>query len=414
MDTDLSASYETNSANEDKFPSKEDRNASIDDYDLLSVIGRGSYATIFLGERKSTKQTVAIKVLKEDQIRNATEAFVFLLAEKSSFLVGLDCWFQTRRRLFFVMEFVGGGDLESLLEKKLTLPEEHARFYSAEVCLAIDFLHQNGIVHRDIKPENILLDRDGHVKLTDYGLSKQGIFEGDNTSSFCGTTDYMAPEVLRRDNYGASVDWWAVGILIHDIIAGDTPFTVRDNRLDKRRQRWLTIEAIMVKKVVVPRYFSSKAASVVMDFLDRDPATRLGSQGGVMEIRDHCFFNSIDWDLLEQRKVPAPHRPMVESDRDTSNFPKVFTQEPPLLSPESPMLSNEPPIVSPESSRLSSESSLLSPEPCSRTEMLSKDSLQSSPESSLLSPEMLSKDSLQSSPESLLNSEFRNFDSEYH
>jgi serine/threonine protein kinase len=393
MDTELSLSYQ-NENYIDSYPSKENKNVTINDFNLISLIGRGSYAKIFLGERKSTKETFAIKVLKEDQIRNATEAFVFLLGDKSPFLVGLDCWFQTRQQMFFVMEFVGGGDLESLLENKLTIPEEHARFYSAEVCLAIDFLHQRGVVHRDIKPENILLDKEGHIKLTDYGLSKQGIFEGDKTSSFCGTTDYMAPEVLQRENYSLSVDWWGVGILIHDMIAGDTPFTVRDNKMDKQLQRWKTIEAIIEKKIQVPRYFSSKAASVVLAFLDRNPDTRLGTQG-FQEVQDHEFYSSVDWDMMEERMVPPPHRPAMLSDRDTTNFPEVFTQEPPLLSPEPPMAVPESPLSSYESPPMSPQSPLL----CSSSSL--------SPQ-----PPLLCSSSPFLSQESLLNIEFRNFDCE--
>lgn len=169
-------------------------------------------------ELKKTRRIYAMKVIKKALVTDdedidwvQTEKHVFETASNHPFLVGLHSCFQTPSRLFFVIEFVRGGDLMFHMQRQRRLPEEHARFYAAEISLALNFLHCKGIIYRDLKLDNVLLDHEGHIKLTDYGMCKEGIRPGDTTSTFCGTPNYIAPEILRGEDYGFSVDWWALG-----------------------------------------------------------------------------------------------------------------------------------------------------------------------------------------------------------
>lgn len=202
----------------------------MNDFELIRVIGRGSYAKVLMVELRRTRRVYAMKVIKkelvtDDEVREVkcfstvashfiflyfflqdidwvqTEKHVFETASNHPFLVGLHSCFQTASRLFFVIEFVRGGDLMFHMQRQRRLPEEHARFYSAEISLALNFLHEKGIIYRDLKLDNVLLDHEGHIKLTDYGMCKEGIRPGDTTSTFCGTPNYIAPEILRGEDY---------------------------------------------------------------------------------------------------------------------------------------------------------------------------------------------------------------------
>jgi len=319
---------------------------SLADFDLIKVIGRGSYAKVLMVELKSTKRIYAMKVIKKELVTDdedidwvQTEKHVFETASNHPFLVGLHSCFQTASRLFFVIEFVRGGDLMFHMQRQRRLPEEHARFYSAEICLALNYLHERGIIYRDLKLDNVLLDHEGHIKLTDYGMCKEGIRTGDTTSTFCGTPNYIAPEILRAEDYGFSVDWWALGVLLYEMLAGRSPFDIvgaTDNP-DQNTEDYL-FQVILEKTIRIPRSLSVKAASILKGFLNKNPADRLGCnrEHGFMEIMTHPFFKTIEWELLEQKQIPPPYRPRLESERDLANFPPEFTDEPVQLTPDDP------------------------------------------------------------------------------
>ncbi|PAA49669.1 hypothetical protein BOX15_Mlig026841g1 [Macrostomum lignano] len=309
------------------------------DFELLKVLGRGGYGKVFLAKKLSgaDRNTLyAMKVLrKATLIRNQIDAEHtksernILEAIRHPFLVQLHYAFQTPGRLYLILEFLAGGELFSQLEREGILSEETARFYLSEIVLALGHLHFNGIVYRDLKPENILLSKTGHIKLTDFGLSKVAVNEGGITNTFCGTIDYMAPEIILREGHGRAVDWWSLGTLMYDMLSGGPPFSG-----DTRKE---TIERIIKAKLSVPEYLSDEARSLLRGLLNRRVRDRIGSgPTGVEELKRHPFFRSVDWRRVRDLNYSPPFRPasVLASDTDVSLFDPKFTHENPVESPE--------------------------------------------------------------------------------
>uniref|UniRef100_A0A674PPX5 protein kinase C n=1 Tax=Takifugu rubripes TaxID=31033 RepID=A0A674PPX5_TAKRU len=324
---------------EDLAPLSQALVLGLPDFELIRVIGRGSYAKVLLVRLKKNEQMYAMKVVKKELVHDdedidwvQTEKHVFEQASANPFLVGLHSCFQTQSRLFLVIEYVKGGDLMFHMQRQRKLPEEHARFYAAEICIALNFLHEKGIIYRDLKLDNVLLDHEGHVKLTDYGMCKEGIQPGDTTSTFCGTPNYIAPEILRGEDYGFSVDWWALGVLMFEMMAGRSPFDIITDNPDMNTEEYL-FQVILEKPIRIPRSLSVKAASVLKGFLNKDPKDRLGCQAqmGFTDIKSHTFFRSIDWD---QKEVTPPFKPQILDDYGLENFDTQFTNEPVQLTPD--------------------------------------------------------------------------------
>ncbi|KAJ3595502.1 hypothetical protein NHX12_004805 [Muraenolepis orangiensis] len=320
------------------------RSLGLADFDLLRVIGRGSYAKVLLVRLKKTERIYAMKVVKKELVNDdedidwvQTEKHVFEQASNHPFLVGLHSCFQTESRLFFVIEYVNGGDLMFHMQRQRKLPEEHARFYSAEISLALNYLHERGIIYRDLKLDNVLLESEGHIKLTDYGMCKEGLRPGDTTSTFCGTPNYIAPEILRGEDYGFSVDWWALGVLMFEMMAGRSPFDIvgSSDNPDQNTEDYL-FQVILEKQIRIPRSLSVKAASVLKGFLNKDPKERLGChpQTGFADIMGHPFFRNVDWELMEQKQVVPPFKPNISGEFGLDNFDAQFTNEPIQLTPD--------------------------------------------------------------------------------
>ncbi|KAG8136147.1 putative Protein kinase C protein [Naja naja] len=298
----------------------------LQDFDLLRVIGRGSYAKVLLVRLKKTERIYAMKVVKKELVNDdedidwvQTEKHVFEQASNHPFLVGLHSCFQTESRLFFVIEYVNGGDLMFHMQRQRKLPEEHARFYSAEISLALNYLHERGIIYRDLKLDN------------------EGLRPGDTTSTFCGTPNYIAPEILRGEDYGFSVDWWALGVLMFEMMAGRSPFDIvgSSDNPDQNTEDYL-FQVILEKQIRIPRSLSVKAASVLKSFLNKDPKERLGChpQTGFADIQGHPFFRNVDWDLMEQKQVVPPFKPNISGEFGLDNFDSQFTNEPVQLTPD--------------------------------------------------------------------------------
>uniref|UniRef100_A0A2R9CE31 protein kinase C n=1 Tax=Pan paniscus TaxID=9597 RepID=A0A2R9CE31_PANPA len=268
----------------------------LQDFDLIRVIGRGSYAKVLLVRLKKNDQIYAMKVVKKELVHDdedidwvQTEKHVFEQASSNPFLVGLHSCFQTTSRLFLVIEYVNGGDLMFHMQRQRKLPEEHA----------------------------------------------EGLGPGDTTSTFCGTPNYIAPEILRGEEYGFSVDWWALGVLMFEMMAGRSPFDIITDNPDMNTEDYL-FQVILEKPIRIPRFLSVKASHVLKGFLNKDPKERLGCrpQTGFSDIKSHAFFRSIDWDLLEKKQALPPFQPQITDDYGLDNFDTQFTSEPVQLTPD--------------------------------------------------------------------------------
>jgi len=323
----------TSSSSLDRHSSSASDKSKLDDLQFIKVLGKGSFGKVMLANNRHTKDIFAVKVLKKDSICADDDVECTLtekrvLALEHPFLTSLHSAFQTKDRLFFVMEYVSGGDLMFQIQKSRRFSEERSKFYASEVILALMFLHNNGVIYRDIKLDNILLDREGHCKLADFGMCRDGVKDGNLATTFCGTPDYIAPEILQELDYGASVDWWALGVLMYEMLAGQPPFEA-DNEDD-------LFESIMNDDVLYPVWLSREAVNVLEQFMTKDPRKRLGcGEHGERSIKSHFFFSNVQWDLLEQRKVKPPFIPTVKNAYDTGNFDSDFTRLPPQFTPVS-------------------------------------------------------------------------------
>ncbi|ESN95427.1 hypothetical protein HELRODRAFT_86856 [Helobdella robusta] len=283
----------------------------LTDFNLMKVLGKGSYGKVVLAERKGTTETYAIKILKKEVVVQdddvpavMAEKKILSLPDMCPFIVLMHSCFQTTDRLYFVMEFVGGGDLMFRIQQEGLFKEPVAVFYSAEISLALLYLHSKGIVYRDLKLDNTMLDGDGHVKLTDFGLSKDCMPGLKTTKTFCGTPDYMAPEIVMGKEYNRAVDWWALGVIIFEMLAGIPPFEA-PNEED-------LFKCISQSTVNYPKFLSKEAVAICKAFLTKAPNARLGSSlNEEKEIKVHSFFRLVDWLKLANRQVQPPYRPKI-------------------------------------------------------------------------------------------------------
>lgn len=301
-----------------------------DDFEVLRLLGKGTFGQVFQVKKKDTHRIYAMKVLSKKVIVKKKEIahtigerniLVRTSAAESSFIVGLKFSFQTPTDLYLVTDYMSGGELFWHLQKEGRFTEERAKFYIAELILALEHLHDNDIVYRDLKPENILLDANGHIALCDFGLSKANLNNDGTTNTFCGTTEYLAPEVLLDESgYTKMVDFWSLGVLIFEMCCGWSPFYA-----DNTQQMY---KNIAFGKVRFPKeVLSPEGRSFVKGLLNRNPKHRLGSVGDARELRAHAFFADIDWELLKKKNIPPPFKPHLTSETDTSNFDPEFTNE---------------------------------------------------------------------------------------
>lgn len=305
-------------------------------FELLKVLGEGSFGRVFLVRKivgKDSGTLYAMKVLKKatlkvkDRVRSTNERNI-LADVGHAFIVKLHYAFQTPGKLYLILDFLRGGDLFTRLSKEVMFTEEDVKFYLAELALALNHLHSIGIIYRDLKPENILLDQDGHIALTDFGLSKQPL-DGSKTYSFCGTVEYMAPEVVNRKGHNFAADWWSFGVLMYEMLTGNLPF--------HGSSRQETMNQILRTKLGMPDNLSPEAQSLLRVLFKRNPQNRLGAgPNGIENIKKHEFFATIDWVKLVRKEVRPPFIPAVSRD-DAFYFDSEYTSKSPRDSPGGPV-----------------------------------------------------------------------------
>ncbi|XP_051822516.1 ribosomal protein S6 kinase beta-2 isoform X1 [Antechinus flavipes] len=306
-------------------------------FELLRVLGKGGYGKVF--QVRKTQGTnagkiFAMKVLRKAKIMRNAKDTAHTRAERSileavrhPFIVELIYAFQTSGKLYLILECLSGGELFMQLEREGIFMEDTACFYLGEITLALGHLHSQGIIYRDLKPENIMLSSQGHIKLTDFGLCKESIHEGSVTHTFCGTIEYMAPEILTRSGHNRAVDWWSLGSLMYDMLTGMPPFTAENRKK--------TIDKILRAKLALPAYLTPDARDLLKKFLKRNPSQRLGGgPGDAADVQKHPFFRHINWQDLLALQVEPPFRPNLQSDEDVSQFDTRFTKQTPVDSPD--------------------------------------------------------------------------------
>lgn len=300
---------------------------TVDDFELLTVVGKGSFGKVMMVKKKDTGKTYAMKVLKKDQLvkrrqvaHTKTERKV-LQSIDHPFIVSLRFAFQNDAKLYMILDYFTGGELFFHLKNKGKFDLYRAKFYAAEIASALECLHNNKIVYRDLKPENVLLDNEGHIKLTDFGLSKDDVSANEITHTFCGTPEYLAPEVIHGQGYGQAVDWWSLGTLLYEMLTGLPPFYNQNLQM--------MYEKIIRGKLTFPDYLDADARSLLSGLLQRDPKKRLGSgENGSNDIKNHPFFSEIDWVKLDNKELPAPFTPNNEDGvNDTTNVDEEFKSE---------------------------------------------------------------------------------------
>jgi serine/threonine protein kinase len=310
---------------------------TMEDFEMKKVIGRGAFGKVMLVQKKSDQKLYAMKILAKDMIlkrkqvgRTQSENRILRKIDHP-YLVGMKYAFQAETKLYLVLDYVNGGDMFGHLQIVKRFSVEQVRLYAAEMVLAFEHLHSMNIVYRDLKPENVLICFDGHLKLTDFGLIKENMSSDSTTSSFCGTPEYLAPEVIQGDKknpsrYGKDVDWWALGILMFEMLVGRPPFYHEDvTRMYNMIMHMPLDEAISKVSSVE---FPAELRSILHAFLTKDPKQRLGyGSEDAKPIRAHAFFAPINWEALERREIPSPYKPKVKDAMDTSNFDKQFTSE---------------------------------------------------------------------------------------
>jgi serine/threonine protein kinase len=312
----------------------------LDNFNFLAVLGKGNFGKVMLAETKRSRKLYAIKVLKKEfiiendeveSIRSEKRVFLIANRERHPFLTNLHACFQTETRVYFVMEYISGGDLMLHIQRG-QFGTKRAQFYAAEVCLALKYFHENGVIYRDLKLDNILLTLDGHIKIADYGLCKEDMWYGTATSTFCGTPEFMAPEILLDKKYGRSVDWWAFGVLIYQMLLQQSPFRGEDE--DE------IYDAILADEPLYPIHMARDSVSILQKLLTREPDQRLGSgPTDAQEVMSQPFFRNINWEDIYHKRVEPPFLPKIKSATDTSNFDSEFTSVTPVLTPVQSVLS---------------------------------------------------------------------------
>ncbi|KAJ9075091.1 Serine/threonine-protein kinase Sgk2 [Entomophthora muscae] len=304
--------------------------ATLDDFVLLKVIGSGSYGKVMLARHKSSGLVLAIKAISKKQLFHQPKEIARVMSERSvlkrnldhPFLVSLRYSFQTAKKLYFCIDYVNGGELFYHIQREKRFTEERAKFYAAEILLALEYLHSKRIIYRDLKPENCLIDSTGHIRIVDFGMARDmAQIANGRLYSMCGTPEYMAPEVLKEEGYDMTLDWYCLGAVIYEMLVGSPPYYSREqsDMFDK----------ILHSRLKFPSVVSPVARDIISKLLERDPSKRLGAGlFGSQDIRNHAFFEGISWQDISAKAVEPPFIPTVTGLLDMRNIDPSFHQQP--------------------------------------------------------------------------------------
>ena len=318
----------------EKIPEPENNHSKIseNDFTKIKLIGKGSYGNVFLVRYNKNNMIYAMKVYKKSDLReknqeNNTKSERNLLTQINfPFIVEVKFAFQTDSKLFLVQEFIQGGDLFFHIHSGQKFSTQKTKFYLVEIILAIDFLHKNNMIYRDLKPENILIDSKGHIKLTDFGLSKIVTNIEEKSFTICGTLQYIAPEIISGEGYNESVDWWSLGIIMYEMLTGKLPFKFNFDSQEEQEQNDLNIYD---KKIKYPSWIEENAKDLINKLLNKDPEKRIGSgKEGAESIKKHPFFSDIDWNKALNKELRPPFIPKIENETDIKYFEKSLVESP--------------------------------------------------------------------------------------
>ena len=288
----------------------------------LALLGQGSFGEVYLVQEKNTKNYFAMKVLDKKRIEKQN-IFKYAMTERNvlsiinfPFIVKLNYAFQTKEKLFLLLDYCPGGDLSKQLQIQTRFSEDKAKFYICEITLALGELHKKDIIFRDLKPDNIVIDKEGHAMLTDFGLSREGVNEKHIAKSFCGSIAYLAPEMLNRKGHGKAVDWYLLGVCFYEMLVGIPPYFSNN-----KEQIFKNIEKA---ELLIPNFVSKKAQKFLRDLLKKDPEYRLGSKRDAEEIKEHPYMEGVDWDKVYKREYIPP--PIIQNYNYLNFFdqPKIF------------------------------------------------------------------------------------------
>ena len=295
---------------EDSFYSSDDSDSNKNDkigpsnFICLALLGQGSFGEVYLVKKKDSEDFYAMKVLDKCRIAKQN-IFKYVLTERNvlsvmhnPFIVKLNYAFQTSEKLFLLLDYCPGGDLSKQLQIQTRFSEEKAKFYICEIILALGELHKHNIIFRDLKPDNVVIDKEGHALLTDFGLSREGVVGKEMAKSFCGSIAYLAPEMLNRTGHGKAVDWYLLGVLFYELLVGVPPYFTRNQEQIFRN--------IQNAELYIPPFMSEKATNLIKSLLKRNPNERLGSKRDVEEIKEHEYFADVDWEKVYERKYKPP------------------------------------------------------------------------------------------------------------
>ena len=292
----------------------------------LKVLGKGSFGEVLLVQLKANNKYYAMKILTKKQVKLRHQE-VHTKAERDlmvkincPFIVNIKFAFQDEYKLYIITEFMQGGEMFFHLHKEKRFSNEKTRFYIIEIILAIEFLHKNNMLYRDLKPENIMVDASGHIKLTDFGLSKMFTKTKEKAFTICGTPQYLAPEILSDEGYDNSVDWWSLGCVMYEMLVGRAPFRIP-------KGSYLSAD-LYKKKISIPEFVNNDAKDLISKLLIPNPKNRLGyGKDGAKNIKEHPYFNGIDWEEAWEKKLTPPLIPKLKDETDLSYFDKMFTDE---------------------------------------------------------------------------------------